>query len=71
MWAGQNWDTTPDIMCLAKGIAGRNPNGISSLPSRRYMDAMKVGEHSSTFGGSPWLPGAGNSHAGSSNSMIN
>jgi len=22
MWAGEHWNTTPDIMCLAKGIAG-------------------------------------------------
>jgi acetylornithine/LysW-gamma-L-lysine aminotransferase len=29
MWAGQNWNTTPDIMCLAKGIAGGIPMGLT------------------------------------------
>jgi [amino-group carrier protein]-gamma-(L-lysyl/L-ornithyl)-L-glutamate aminotransferase len=52
MWAGENWDTTPDIMCLAKGIAGGVPMGLV-LARPQIMDAMKLGEHSSTFGGSP------------------
>ena len=52
MWAGQNWNTTPDIMCLAKGIAGGVPMGLV-LAKPEVMDAMKLGEHSSTFGGSP------------------
>ncbi|MGI0037305.1 MAG: aspartate aminotransferase family protein [Nitrososphaera sp.] len=52
MWAGENWNTTPDIMCLAKGIAGGVPMGLV-LTRPQVMDAMKLGEHSSTFGGSP------------------
>jgi LysW-gamma-L-lysine/LysW-L-ornithine aminotransferase len=52
MWAGENWKTTPDIMCLAKGIAGGVPMGLV-LARPEIMDAMKLGEHSSTFGGSP------------------
>ncbi|HKU50255.1 MAG TPA: aminotransferase class III-fold pyridoxal phosphate-dependent enzyme [Nitrososphaera sp.] len=52
MWAGQNWNTTPDIMCLAKGIAGGVPMGLI-LAKGEVMDATKLGEHSSTFGGSP------------------
>ncbi|HEV8386095.1 MAG TPA: acetylornithine/succinylornithine family transaminase [Nitrososphaera sp.] len=52
MWAGENWETTPDIMCLAKGIAGGVPMGLV-LARPQIMDAMKLGEHSSTFGGSP------------------
>jgi LysW-gamma-L-lysine/LysW-L-ornithine aminotransferase len=58
MWAGQNWDTTPDIMCLAKGIAGGIPMGLV-LAKPEIMDAMKLGEHSSTFGGSPIACAAG------------
>jgi acetylornithine/LysW-gamma-L-lysine aminotransferase len=58
MWAGQNWDTTPDIMCLAKGIAGGVPMGLV-LARPEIMDAMKLGEHSSTFGGSPIACAAG------------
>jgi LysW-gamma-L-lysine/LysW-L-ornithine aminotransferase len=58
MWAGQNWNTTPDIMCLAKGIAGGIPMGLV-LAKREIMDTMKLGEHSSTFGGSPIACAAG------------
>ncbi|MDQ3909810.1 MAG: acetylornithine/succinylornithine family transaminase [Thermoproteota archaeon] len=58
MWAGQNWSTTPDIMCLAKGIAGGVPMGLV-LAKQEIIDTMKVGEHSSTFGGSPIACAAG------------
>ena len=58
MWAGQNWNTTPDIMCLAKGIAGGIPMGLV-LAEQEIMDSMKIGEHSSTFGGSPIACAAG------------
>ena len=58
MWAGQNWNTTPDIMCLAKGIAGGVPMGLV-LAKQEIMDAMKLGEHSTTFGGSPIACAAG------------
>ncbi|HEX2106949.1 MAG TPA: acetylornithine/succinylornithine family transaminase [Nitrososphaera sp.] len=58
MWAGQNWNTTPDIMCLAKGIAGGIPMGLV-LARKEIMDSMKLGEHSSTFGGSPIACAAG------------
>src|SRR5215211_3817694 len=58
MWAGQNWNTTPDIMCLAKGIAGGIPMGLV-LAKQEMMDTMKLGEHSSTFGGSPIACAAG------------
>jgi acetylornithine/LysW-gamma-L-lysine aminotransferase len=58
MWAGQNWNTTPDMMCLAKGIAGGIPMGLV-LAKQEIMDTMKLGEHSSTFGGSPIACAAG------------
>jgi len=58
MWAGQNWSTTPDIMCIAKGIAGGVPMGLT-LVKPEIMEAMKVGEHSSTFAGSPLACAAG------------
>jgi LysW-gamma-L-lysine/LysW-L-ornithine aminotransferase len=58
MWAGQNWGTTPDIMCLAKGIAGGVPMGLT-LVKPEIMEAMKVGEHSSTFAGGPLACAAG------------
>jgi LysW-gamma-L-lysine/LysW-L-ornithine aminotransferase len=58
IWAGQNWDTTPDIMCLAKGIAGGIPMGLT-LVKPEILETMKVGEHSSTFAGNPLACAAG------------
>jgi acetylornithine/LysW-gamma-L-lysine aminotransferase len=58
MWAGEHWSTTPDIMCLAKGIAGGLPMGLT-LCKPEILDAMKVGEHSSTFAGNPLSCSAG------------
>jgi acetylornithine/LysW-gamma-L-lysine aminotransferase len=45
-------------MCLAKGIAGGIPMGLV-LAKQEIMDTMKLGEHSSTFGGSPIACAAG------------
>ncbi|MGN6348739.1 MAG: aspartate aminotransferase family protein [Candidatus Nitrosocosmicus sp.] len=58
MWAAQHWDVEPDIMCLAKGIAGGVPMGITLLRSE-IIDCIKVGEHSSTFAGNPLACAAG------------
>lgn len=52
MWASEHWKTVPDIMCLAKGIAGGVPMG-ATLVRPDILDVMKKGEHSSTFGGNP------------------
>lgn len=58
LWACQHWDTTPDIMCLAKGIAGGVPMG-ATLVKPEILAAMSKGEHSSTFGGNPLSCAAG------------
>lgn len=58
MWAGEHWNVQPDIMCLAKGIAGGVPMGIT-LFKPEILDNMKVGEHSSTFAGNPLACAAG------------
>jgi [amino-group carrier protein]-gamma-(L-lysyl/L-ornithyl)-L-glutamate aminotransferase len=58
MWAGQHWDVEPDIMCLAKGIAGGVPMGLTVMRSE-ILDCLKVGEHSSTFAGNPLACAAG------------
>ena len=52
MWAGQNWNTVPDIMCIAKGIAGGVPMGLT-LAKPEIMQLMTIGDHSSTFAGNP------------------
>jgi LysW-gamma-L-lysine/LysW-L-ornithine aminotransferase len=58
MWAGQNWNTVPDIMCIAKGIAGGLPMGLTfSRPE--IIECIRVGEHSSTFSGNPLACAAG------------
>lgn len=58
MWAAQHWGVEPDIMCLAKGIAGGVPMGITLLRSE-IIECIKVGEHSSTFAGNPLACAAG------------
>ena len=58
MWASEHWETTPDIMCLAKGIAGGIPMGATLVRSD-ILSVMKKGEHSSTFGGNPVSCAAG------------
>jgi len=58
MWASEHWETTPDIMCLAKGIAGGVPMG-ATLVRPDILSVMKKGEHSSTFGGNPLVCAAG------------
>lgn len=54
----QNWDVTPDVMCLAKPFAGGLPIGIT-VAKENIMSALKVGEHSTTFSGSPLVCAAG------------
>jgi LysW-gamma-L-lysine/LysW-L-ornithine aminotransferase len=54
----QNWDVTPDVMCLAKPFAGGLPIGIT-VAKEGIMSTLKVGEHSTTFSGSPLVCAAG------------
>jgi acetylornithine/LysW-gamma-L-lysine aminotransferase len=58
LWACEHWDTSPDIMCLAKGIAGGVPMG-ATLVRPDILAAISKGEHSSTFGGNPLSCAAG------------
>ncbi|MDE1770011.1 MAG: aspartate aminotransferase family protein [Thaumarchaeota archaeon] len=58
MWACQHWDTVPDIMCLAKGIAGGVPMG-ATLVRPDILATISKGEQSSTFGGNPLSCAAG------------
>ncbi|MGD6851057.1 MAG: aspartate aminotransferase family protein [Candidatus Bathyarchaeia archaeon] len=54
----ENWGVTPDIMCLAKPFAGGLPIGIT-VARDDLMSTLKVGEHSTTFSGSPLVCAAG------------
>ncbi|HET6727749.1 MAG TPA: aspartate aminotransferase family protein [Nitrososphaeraceae archaeon] len=58
MWAGQNWTTVPDIMCIAKGIASGIPTGVTFVKDE-IAKCMNLGEHSSTFAGNPITCSAG------------
>ena len=58
MWAGQNWTTAPDIMCIAKGIASGIPTGVTFVKDE-IAKCMNLGEHSSTFAGNPITCSAG------------
>ena len=52
MWAAENWNTIPDVVCVAKGIAGGFPMGLT-ITKNEIIECMKIGEHSSTFAGNP------------------
>lgn len=58
MWAGQNWSTVPDIMCIAKGVASGVPTGVTFVKDE-IAKCMNLGEHSSTFAGNPISCSAG------------
>ncbi|MBL8153792.1 MAG: aspartate aminotransferase family protein [Anaerolineae bacterium] len=52
LWAHQHSGVTPDIMTLAKPLAGGLPIG-AILMTEAVASAMHVGEHGSTFAGGP------------------
>lgn len=54
----ENWGIIPDIICLAKPFAGGLPIGIT-VAKEEIMSTFKVGEHSTTFSGSPIVCAAG------------
>ena len=58
LWACDHWNTAPDILCLAKGIAGGVPMG-ATLARPDILASISKGEHSSTFGGNPISCAAG------------
>ncbi len=51
MWAVEHAGIVPDLLCLAKGIAGGVPMGATCLGPR--VRSMPAGLHGSTFGGNP------------------
>jgi 4-aminobutyrate aminotransferase len=51
MFAIEHWGVTPDIICLAKGIASGLPLG--AIIARADLMDWGPGSHASTFGGNP------------------
>jgi acetylornithine/LysW-gamma-L-lysine aminotransferase len=58
LFACEHWGVTPDVMCLAKPFAGGLPIGIT-VAKENVMSSLKVGDHSTTFSGSPLVCAAG------------
>jgi acetylornithine/succinyldiaminopimelate/putrescine aminotransferase len=58
LFACEHWNVVPDVMCLAKPVAGGLPIGVT-IAKENVMSALKVGEHSTTFSGSPLVCAAG------------
>ncbi|MCD6470530.1 aspartate aminotransferase family protein [Candidatus Bathyarchaeota archaeon] len=52
MWASEHWNVIPDIMCVAKAMGGGVPIA-ATIAKEEIMNSLKVGEHTSTFGGNP------------------
>lgn len=58
LFAYENFGMTPDVMTLAKGIAGGFPMG-ALLATNRVANSFSPGNHASTFGGNPLACSAG------------
>ena len=63
MWAAEHDGVAPDVMCLAKGIAGGVPMG-ATLARPEILSSLGRGEHTSTFGGNPLSCAAGTATLG-------
>ncbi|MEA2439570.1 MAG: acetylornithine/N-succinyldiaminopimelate aminotransferase [Thermoleophilaceae bacterium] len=57
MWAFEQVGVRPDVMTVAKGLAGGLPIG-ACVTSPEYGDVLQAGDHGSTFAGGP-VPCAG------------
>ncbi|KAI3455268.1 hypothetical protein Pfo_011931 [Paulownia fortunei] len=58
LWAHEAYGVFPDIMTLAKPLAGGLPIG-AVLVTERVADTINFGDHGSTFAGSPLVCSAG------------
>jgi acetylornithine/LysW-gamma-L-lysine aminotransferase len=58
LFACEHWGVVPDVMCLAKPLAGGLPLG-ATVAREDVMSAFKVGDHSTTFSGNPLVCAAG------------
>lgn len=55
-WAHEHTGITPDILTVAKPMAGGLPMG-AVLMTQAVADAMQPGDHGTTFGGGPFVAG--------------
>lgn len=59
LWAHEGYGVTPDIMTLAKPLAGGLPIG-AALVTQRVADVIQPGDHGSTFAAGPLVCAAAN-----------
>jgi acetylornithine/LysW-gamma-L-lysine aminotransferase len=52
VFACEHWGVVPDVLCLAKSVAGGLPMG-ATFAKEEIMSSFQRGEHSSTFSGNP------------------
>lgn len=52
MFAFEHWGVVPDLLCLGKALGSGLPIS-ATLGSEEVMASLKMGEHSTTFGGNP------------------
>jgi acetylornithine/N-succinyldiaminopimelate aminotransferase len=57
LWAHESTGVTPDLMTLAKPLAGGLPMG-AVLMTDRVASAIRPGDHATTFGGGPLVASA-------------
>ncbi len=58
LFAHEHWRVVPDVVALAKGLAGGVPMG-AILAVEEVASAFQPGSHASTFGGNPLSSSAG------------
>ncbi len=59
MFAFEHYGIVPDVVCIAKAIAGGLPMG-ATIASEELWDKMEIGDHNTTFGGNPLVCAAAN-----------
>ncbi len=59
LFAYEHYEIVPDIVCMAKAIAGGLPMG-ATISSEELFDKIQIGEHFTTFGGNPFVCAAAN-----------
>jgi acetylornithine/LysW-gamma-L-lysine aminotransferase len=52
LFASDHFKIVPDVLCLAKAVGGGVPMGVM-VAKDEVMASLKLGDHSSTFGGNP------------------
>ena len=59
MFAHEHYGVIPDVICMAKAIAGGLPMG-ATIASEELYNKFNIGEHNTTFGGNPLVCAAAN-----------